>query len=262
MRLRIRFHLNQNAVLPVDHQHELQGVVYNLLRASDPEFARFLHDEGYATSEEGSKRFKLFVYSGLRTARHQRRIEGGRLHLSPGSVEWLLASPRTDFLTHSATGLLSAGTQIRVGSADLTITGVEALPVPAFAEQTAFTCLSAIVASVPQKDKPALYLRPAENAAEFSENVRANLLRKYRLLHDAEPADDRLVLTFKPEYLADPKHHNGTKLVTFKQIQIRGAFAPFTLSGSTELMEVAWSCGLGSMNSAGFGMVEVQNNAR
>jgi CRISPR-associated endoribonuclease Cas6 len=258
MRLRIHFHLNHPAAIPVDHQHELQAVVYSLLRASDPEFARFLHDEGYAVSDEASKRFKLFVYSGLRMAKHQRRIERGVLHLSPGSMDWLIGSPRTDFLTHSATGLLSAGTRLQVGNANLTITSVEALSTPTFAPTVAFTCLSPIVASVPQKDKPALYLRPREDAEAFSENVRANLLRKFRLLHNADPADDRLTLTFKPEYLADPKHHNGTKLVTFKGIQIRGAFAPFTLSGSTELMETAWDCGLGSLNSGGFGMIEVQ----
>jgi CRISPR-associated endoribonuclease Cas6 len=70
------------------------------------------------------------------------------------------------------------------------------------------------------------------------------------------PADDRLTLTFNTDYLAK---HKGTKLVTYKEIQIVGAFAPFTLTGTTELVRVGYECGLGEKNAAGFGMIEVVN---
>jgi CRISPR-associated endoribonuclease Cas6 len=262
MRLLIHFQLDRQARLPIDHQEPLTGLVYRLLGESDPDYARFLHDEGYrlpnAEGETGAKRFKLFVFSGLRIPKGRRRVDGSSLCVSPGEVTWLLASPRDDFLSHSATGLFAVGSRVQVGPVPLTITGIECLPEPDFTSPMPFTCLSPIVASVRREDRSTQYLTPADGP-QFSEAVRRNLLRKYELIHGSPPADDRLELVFDPAYLADTRHRRGTKLVTFKGIQVRGALAPFTLSGSRELMEVGWSCGLGEKNSVGFGMVEVQH---
>jgi|SRR5579884_384151 len=257
MRLAVCLNLEREALLPMSHQHLLTGLVYHLLGTSDPEYARFLHDEGYSVEAGRARRLKLFVFSGLRVPGYRRRPEGDRLRIAPGPVEWLLASPREDFLQHSATGLLTAGSVLEVGDIPLTITSVEALPAPVFGETTRFTCLTPIVASVRIPNVGTRYLRPCDGEA-FSEAVRKNLLEKYRLVYgDTPPADDRLTLTFKPEYLADPRHRGGTKLIRYKDIDVVGAFAPFTLTGSTALMHMAWECGLGSRNSAGFGMIDV-----
>ena len=47
MRIAVQFQLDREATLPVNHQDLLTGLVYRLLGASDAEYARFLHDEGY-----------------------------------------------------------------------------------------------------------------------------------------------------------------------------------------------------------------------
>jgi CRISPR-associated endoribonuclease Cas6 len=256
MRLRIQLHLDREAILPIDHQYELMSLVYRLLEVSDTDYARFLHEEGYGREGTDTKRMKLFVFSKLRVPKDRRRVEGANLRLYPGAVEWLVSSPREDFLRHSATGLLSTGSRLMVGQVGLTITGVEALPAPEFFETTSFRCLTAIVASQPLSDGRTYYLRPQDEEA-FSEAVRRNLLHKYSLLHGgASPENDRLELTFDADYLSNPKHR-GTQKVCIKGIEVVGAFAPFTLTGSTELMEVAWNAGLGEKNSAGFGMIEV-----
>jgi CRISPR-associated endoribonuclease Cas6 len=116
-----------------------------------------------------------------------------------------------------------------------------------------FKCLSPLVVAVhdPQRRTPR-YLRPDD--PEFSERVRQNLLAKHAALHGQAPTDDRLSLTFDADYL---KTHKGTKLTTYKGIHIVGAFCPFTLSGSIELMRVGYECGLGEKNAGGFGMIEV-----
>ena len=301
MRLLIRFQLERSASLPLDHQEHLAGLVYRLLGESDSDYAAFLHNEGYRLEEQGNRRYKLFVFSTLRVPKSRRRVEGSLLRVAPGEVTWLLASPREDFLTHSATGLFSIGQTVQVGHIPLTISGIECLPEPVFRSPMRFTCLTPIVASVPREDRSTRYLVPADGP-EFSEAVRRNLLRKYELVHRAPPGtepptssqpalgaqpnpspqppsglqlrsnpqsppnpqswgnraaprDDRLELVFDPGYLARSPHC-GTKLTTFKGIQIRGALAPFTLTGSEELMRIAWDCGLGEKNSSGFGMVE------
>src|SRR5579872_3104178 len=346
MRIAVQFQLDREATLPVNHQDLLTGLVYRLLGASDAEYARFLHDEGYSLSPgllpdraqqaaplqvprsgetltpapspripslrpagEGSKgegvanpsvpeearshsvsrpvpgdqragpghskqrpyivppdqrageavprkRFKLFVFSTLRVPKSRRRVEGDRLWLAPGPVEWLWGSPVEDFLLHSATGLLTAGSAVRVGSVGLTIAEVQTLPSPALRPETRFTCLTPIVAGMAREDGSTEYLRPFEDVA-FSEAVRRNLRRKYELLYGGPPEDDRLKLTFDAGYLARDAH-GGTKKIRYKEIDVIGAFAPFVLAGSTELMRVGYDAGFGEKNGGGFGMAEVR----
>src|SRR5438105_9789616 len=121
MRLLIRFQLERAASAPLDHQEQLAGLVYRLLGESDGEYARFLHDEGYRLAEGESRRYKLFVFSTLRVPKGRRLVEGSLLRITPGEVQWLLASPRDDFLTHSATGLFAVGQTVQVGHVPLTI---------------------------------------------------------------------------------------------------------------------------------------------
>ena len=250
MRLRIQLDNPHGATLPLNYQHHLTAAIYGLLATSDAEYAHFLHGAGYGP-EGSTKRFKLFVFSWLR-GRH--RVEGDALRFAPGPVAWQIASPVPDFLTHCATGLLAEAV-LNVGSTSFPITQIETLPPPSFAGTARFTCLSPIVAALPLPDGGTRYLTPSDGTA-FSAAIRANLLRKHETLHGELPADDRFQLTFDPAYLE--RSHGGTKLITYKDIQIRAAFAPFCASGSAELLRVGYECGFGEKNAAGFGMAEVK----
>ena len=252
MRLSVTIEANREISLPVNYQHLLTAVVYDLLGSADAEYARSLHDDGYGG--EGGRRFKLFTFSWLRG---RGRVLGSTITYAPGQLTWLLSSPVDEFVQHLATGLLTTGT-LKVGSASLPIQAVGTLPSPLAAGETRsilnrFTCLSPIVASVPRNEGHARYLKP-EDGAEFSEAIRRNLTHKYRLLHGAEPADPCFEMIFDPEYLA--RSGGGTKLVTYKEIQIRAAFAPFTATGSSELISLGYEAGFGEKNAGGFGMVE------
>lgn len=250
MRLRIQLNNPHGASVPINHQEYLTAALYGLLETSDADYSRWLHDEGYDAGH--GKHFKLFTFSGLRAPR--RRVEGEMLLLPPGlPIEWLVSSPVDAFLTHAATGLLSAGT-LRVAATTFPICEIQTLPAPALAETTRFTCLSPIVAALPLDNGGTRYLRPADGP-EFSEAIRRNLIRKHVLLHGGPPADDRFTLTFDPAYLARDRN-GGTKLLTFKGIHIVGALAPFTVVGSIALMRVLLDCGAGEKNSSGFGMVD------
>lgn len=255
MRLVVRGLLARETAFPINHQGLLAGLVYRLLAASDPDYARFLHDEGYRPADDRARRFKLFTFSWLQARR--RRVAGGTLYLGPGPVDWYLSSPVHDFLVHGASGLLAAGGVLHVGHAELPLVGLESLPPPVFGETMGFTCLSPIVATVPRPDGSTHYLRPSDGEA-FSEAVRRNLLKKQALIHGGPPQDEALGLDFDAGYLARDVRNGGTKKITIKNTDHIGAFAPLTLIGSPELMQVGWECGLGEKNSAGFGMVEVE----
>lgn len=258
MRLRIECELRQSTPFPINHQHHLTATAYRMLQRADADYARFLHDDGYAP-DEGPKRFKLFCFSGLRCKR--RRVAGGTLWLGPGVVQWHVGSPVTPFLQNFATGLLAAGT-LEVGAQPLSVISAQCLPDPDFhSGRAAFTCLTPIVAAVPRPQDEGggtRYLRPCEGEA-FSAAVRKNLLAKIRALRGTEPSADEACfeMTFDPDYLADPKHREGTKLITYKDVQIVGAQAPFTVVASPLLLETMWQCGAGEKNAGGFGMVEL-----
>lgn len=103
MRLRVCLDNPDGTRLPIDYQHHLTEAVYGLLAALNADYAHFLHEMGYA-SDDGPKRFKLFVFSWLH-GRH--RVDGITLYFAPGLLVWQIASPLYDYLTHSATGLLA-----------------------------------------------------------------------------------------------------------------------------------------------------------
>ena len=230
--------------------------MYKLLAVSDSEYAQFLHEEGYREAASAEKACKLFTFSGLRMQASRRQLNGDRLSISAGPLDWFISSPRDEFLLHSATGLLSAGSTVNISGANLDIASVEVLPTPEFGETTEFTCLSPIVAAVYREDRSTAYLRPTD--PEFSDAVRANLLWKHRVLRGADPVECSLVMEFSPRYLADPKNRGGTKLVNFKGISMVGALAPFRLTGSKELMRVGYECGFGGKNGIGCGMAAVR----
>lgn len=253
MRIRVAVRLSRAVGLPINYQHLLTGVVYSFLEAADADYATFLHNDGYAQSGDPAdrKRFKLFVFSWLRGRAF--RVRGGELEVGPGIAEWFVSSPVSEFLQDFAAGLFGAGA-LRVGRVELPIEVVETLPEPQLRSGDGFICLSPIVVSVPdaRDGKPgARYLRPGD--PDFGEYARRNLINKHLALTGEAPPDTSLEIEFSADYLA---RRAGTKLITYKGIQIVGAFCPFRLSGSTDLMRVAYQCGLGEKNAGGFGMVE------
>src|SRR5271165_1619780 len=130
VRLRATCEVARETAFPVNHQHHLCSLAYDLLRQSDPEFARALHDEGYGAGED-TRRYKLFCFSTLRAPKGRRRIEGETLWLRPGPVEWVVSSPCASFLTHFATGLLNTG-GLRVGEVTLPVVQARSCPDPDF----------------------------------------------------------------------------------------------------------------------------------
>ena len=252
MRIRVLAHLDKSISIPINHQYALTGVIYNFLKNADIDYASFLHQEGYrGSAETDSRRFKLFCFSTLRSRR--RKIHGASLWLGPGEIEWLVTSPVEKFLQEFASGLLNAG-ELRIGSATLPLSNVETLQRRTFGNKAAFTCLTPIVCSVSDNEHAhARYLTPQD--AEFSEAVRHNLIRKFIALHGHPPQEENLKLQWDADYL---QRNRGTKLVEYKSTFIKGAFAPFCVEGSVELIELLYEAGAGEKNSGGFGMVEVK----
>ena len=251
--------------IPINYQYPLSAAIYKILNSGSPEYARFLHDQGYKTPD--GRLSKLFTFSYL-TIPHK-RIEAG-IFVVPTSLPMTLfiSSPMLDgFVQHLVMGAFA---QQRIDIAghgqrnSFLITQVEAIPAPEFSPVTHFICQSPfVVSTIHERDgklRP-YYLRPDD--PNLSTAVRKNLIQKYYAIHQQSPVDDALEFSLDSGYISRRGGPDKvTKLITLKEghttaeTRIKSIFAPFTLTGSPDLMRTAWEAGLGEHCSQGFGCVE------
>jgi len=256
------------SAIPLNYAYPLSAAIYKILQQASPEYAAFLHDKGYAAPS--GRLMKLFTFSKLWIPNVRQRE--GRLSGSDGLWRLQVGSPMlNEFVQNFVLGLFESS-ELAIGGqgchAVFRVEQVEALPVPAFREAMRCKCLSPITVSTMRESETGLrpersglriyYYRPHDES--LSEALRLNLLEKYEIVHGHQPADARF--TFQLESGDKPK----SKLITIKEgtpeaTQIKAFETYFTLEGSTELMLVAWECGLGEHNSQGFGMIEVERGA-
>ena len=250
MRIKITFDIGMGVFLPINYNYLLAGVIYRFLDLSDPEYASFLHEDGYGL---GDKRFKLFTFSQLMAQR--REIKNNYIQFK-SSLAWFVSSPQEEFLGNFAASLLDQR-MILINDNSLQVKDVDIPRMPRFQERMYFRCLSPITMSTKRDFNGEVamhYLLPDET--EFSDLVQQNLIRKYETIYGQKPCDDSFIMEFDADYISK---RNGriTRLIRYKDVDVRGVLCPFHAFGSPELMFVGYECGFGDKNSAGFGMVEV-----
>ena len=250
MRIKILADVGKGITLPINYNSLLTSVIYRFLAESDPEYADFLHNQGYEIEQ---KYFKLFTFSQL-MAEH-RRVNGDRIYFG-STLAWSVSSPIEVFLSHFAATLLTEG-RLTLGGHQIQIRDVTVPRMPRFQSEMRFRCLSPIVISTVRErngEQVMHYCLPEDPA--FSKLVRQNLIRKHEVIHGRLPADDAFALEFDKNYI-ERKQGRVTRLIDFKGIKVRGVLCPFRVSGSPALIQIGYECGFGDKNSAGFGMVEV-----
>ena len=250
VRIKILADVGDGLTLPINYNYLLTGVTYRFLGESNPEYASFLHNEGYLAAE---KRFKLFTFSQLMAER--RRITGDKIHFG-STLTWYVSSPVQQFLSHFADTLLTEG-RLSLGHRELRIKDVTIPRIPRFESEMHFRCLSPIVMTTAREregKRVMHYCLPDDPA--LSDLIRQNLIRKHEAIHGRAPHDDTLSFAFDQTYI-DRRHGRVTRLVDYKGIKIRGTMCPFRVTGSIPLIQIGYECGFGDKNSAGFGMAEI-----
>jgi CRISPR-associated endoribonuclease Cas6 len=256
MRFNITIEATKTVTLPVNYQEYLTAALYAYVNAGDVDYAKFIHDDGYLS--ESGKKYKPATHSWLRIPASRRRINGCSLEISPGVIGWQVSSPLDDFLLPFATGVCKAGI-IRIASETLKIVAVKGIAAPVITEEMQFTCLSPIVATRRRADGSTEYLRPAYQPDTFSEAIQKNLIQKYKAFYGADPTRSDLAIHFDLAYLR--AHHGGTNKTTYKGIDVIGVMAPFTITGSPELIRLGWEGGIGGKSACGFGCVGVRDES-
>ena len=255
MRIKITCDIGEGFHLPINYNYFLTSVIYQFLRESDPEYAHFLHQDGY---ELENRRFKLFTFSQLMAK--QREIRGEQIHFrSP--LTWYVSSSQEQFLANFAAALMQTGI-LQIEQHRLRVQDVEVLRQPRFGPQMTFRCFSSITMSTKRERADQLvthYCQPED--PQFSELIRQNLIRKYEAVYRHPPTEKSFAMTFDQAYI-DKKEGRVTRLIDYKGTKIRGILAPFHVIGAPRLIHIGYECGFGDKNSMGFGMVEVARKKR
>ena len=272
--MRIKLTMRTNGAvqrIPINYNYPLAARIYRILSESSPEYSRFLHDRGYNGAD--GKRRKLFTFSRL-NIRPKPGLGREVLVIPPDRrVELIIASAmEDDFMQHFIIGLFQ---KQRFEIANhrtrgvLHVEQVEALAPPEFTSPMTFRALSPIVLTVSvERDgrRQPHYLRPLEEG--LAEAVRNSLLKKYETIAGRPPQDDRLEFRIDEDYIRRRGPERAMTLVRLRegqpeQTNVKGFLAPFTLSGSVDLMRTAWEAGIGDKCSMGFGCVgSIENEKR
>ncbi|MBN2186285.1 MAG: CRISPR-associated endoribonuclease Cas6 [Dehalococcoidia bacterium] len=244
MRFKISLHPEKARFeLPYNYNYPLASAIYSFLGRGDASFSDFLHDEGFY---DDGKAFKLFTFSPLFCSQ-RKAVKNGLL--LQGQVHWFISSPREEFVSGLAQGVLQQGFLSLVHQR-LIVEQVEVLSQPSFESRMSFRTLSPIVISTGELNSNGKfhkkYLSPEE--PEFTRVFETNLRRKHKACYGEEPSTERISL----ELLRTPQ----SKLLDYKGTKVRGWFMHFIAEGSPALIRIGYEAGFGEENSAGFGMVE------
>lgn len=243
LKLKISLLNGAKTILPKYYKEFLHGMIYNNL---PEERAEWLHEHGYQYEK---RNFKLFVFSKIMEyGKYNRNKEE---FIFPNRISFKIASPASWIIKDLANNIIQAS-QIRLGNNTLQVETIEKVPVKVNknkVEVKAITPIETHSTFERMGRQKTHYYNPQE--PEFSELVKKNLHKKWEALYNEECPYDLEIKPVKNRYLKESVQY-------FKKTIIKGWKGDYILKGNSKIIELALLSGLGSRNSAGYGMVEVK----
>ncbi len=236
MRLKITLKADKPHTFTKDYNEALTALIYRLITDGDKTFGEELHDNGYR--QLGSKRFNYFTYSRLMSE----KMEWIDKYIPSGNIIWYFTSMSDDIVINFMRGLQKRDT-LQIYDFNPFIREVSIIKErPNFARGAIFTTLSPITMAVRGNNNLPIFLEPEMMASKLE----TNLIEKYYALFNAVPKEMKLQMQFL----------NCDKMfIQYKETTMQAYKAHVAMTGSPELVRIAYECGLGSKNSQGFGML-------
>jgi len=267
VRVKITAITQEPAIIPFNYNYALHSAIYGLIEKSSIEYSQYLHDKGFINNAI-NKRFKLFTFSNLFFTPAKIQKNGFN---QVKEIHFIFSTPIEQSFEHLILGLFSDQAFYLSFSGKKTIfsvTRVEAMPEPEFKNDCSFLCLSPIAVAT-QREKPnglpeqhyLDYMNPDERG-RFIENIKKNLINKYRTFYNKDYIDQDLEFEFHFDitYITR-KQGRISKLIHFKKIdnntrtKIKGFEAPFKIIADPKLIKIGYDAGFGNDNGAGLGCV-------
>ena len=234
---------SQGASFSLSYHYHIQGLIYKLL-SENKDYSDFLHENGY---EADGKKFKLFTYSSLDGNKIVRGSEKYMyfpdfIHLNIRSVSEVF----TDCLVRELQNRGSVNLMENV----LSVYDIKPSQPEIVEDEISIKFLSPISAHITLGESGQTeFLTPFD--PRFEKYMDQNFRRKYMSYYGSEPKSGILL---EAQLIA-----KKDKYVTwFKSDYITGWRGKYKLSGDPEYLTFLYYTGLGSHNSAGFGMFAIE----
>lgn len=244
LRVEFTFTSKNEIVLPIHHNHILQGFIYNSF--SDKSFATFLHDQGYKWNK---RNFKLFTYSRLMG---KYKINNQKKEIVYQPPVCLVISSIKDEIIQDLTANIIKKSWLQLGKQQVFMDNLRLETYSHQQDELTVNMLSPVVTYhtvIEDGKKKTHYFSPWDG--EFSEQIKNNLLKKYEIIH----GESIQVENFTIKALFNKK--NKPNIVLFRGFVIKGWMGKFKLSAASKLLELAFDAGIGAKNSMGQGCFEI-----
>lgn len=239
MQLSVNIRLEEPLSLPLNYNHIIQSVIYRSLSVM-PDYASFLHEQGYTNRKRQYKMFHFGQLTGDYVVRGKKIIFQSYVMLEVRSPEPLLINILADNIWKN--GITFGQRVCRDVELELYDYTVEKNEIIAEMKSPL------TVYSTDREFGRTYYFNPEEK--EFYERINENFYRKYEAYYGVRP--------FSPIQMEKIEEIPARKLVTrYQGVYIAGWYGTYELRGERKYLDFLYQAGLGSKNAQGFGMFEV-----
>jgi CRISPR-associated endoribonuclease Cas6 len=226
-----------NADIPLNYHHEVQSLIYTLLRDTEGEDIQY-HSEGL-----GIRQYKLFTFSSLRgrsKVADKRIIFDEMIYLDIRSVN--------NYFCDSIEAALKENQVHKLCGNTITVRFAKSEERAICDSELNIKMLSPMEVHTTDDANYSYYFTPLD--IDFSEQINANFQRKW-LAYTGNPPVGGI------EVAVTNLGARDKYITTYKGIHINGWRGKYILSGNPEYLNFLYYCGLGARNSSGFGMFEI-----
>lgn len=239
MQLIVHIGLDRPLILPLNYNHILQSIIYRAI-GNMPDYANFLHNEGYTRDKRQYRMFQFSQLSGEYTIQDRKIIFRSYVSFEIRTPEPLLIRLLGEYFWNHG---------IRFGETVYRDIQMELYDYTVEEENITIRMKSPVtVYSTDSEEGRIYYYNPEEE--EFYQRLKENFFRKYQAYYGVEPVE---MPEIKKERDKMPK-----KFVTkYQGRYITAWYGTYELSGKRKYLDFLYQVGLGSKNSQGFGMFEI-----
>lgn len=252
MRITFIFSSSHEIILPINYLEYIQAMVYTYL---EKDFAKFLHEEGYAHQK---RKFKLFTFSNLTSPIGKAKFNPKDKSISFNKLVQFTLSTAIEKIAIDLIQNKMMQNQLWLGKNNIFLQSIQVHPPQSFGNKAIIKMISpmTVYSTLEKKDgkKKTYYYKPSEE--DFVQLIKGNLIKKYEILF---PNNDVNQIASAPFSLTaekyNPKYNRRATL--FKGTYIEGHTGTYLFSAHPGLIQTAYDTGLGSKNSCGFGCWEI-----
>ncbi|WP_333640228.1 CRISPR-associated endoribonuclease Cas6, partial [Mesotoga prima] len=231
MRVKLTLSGLKNKAVPRDHFHQLSGLIYAMIQKANPDYSKWLHDEGFL---DGSKSFKFFCFSKLipeNNAYIKAGDNGEMIVFTKDIAALYISSPVREIMQHLVDFLL-LNREIRILNHNLVIQNAFASTESFESGEELFKCITPIVLSTRNDEhKTPFYLRAYQDPAQFGEFLTKNAREKFRVFSGRESS---VSIVVDGEYVEKVGRKSNIRINIVDDIEVFGSVVPVKISGTGE----------------------------